>query len=199
MRDGGGLTSVGAVTSRGVTVCIVLALGATGCSDDGGSSSPPTTTEANGTTTSTASTAPERPTSTTTTAFDPESVEGAVEAAYLRSWDVYADAVYNLDLDESALADVYAEQGLANVIEEISGRVDEGRAALVQVDHSYQIALTNDDLASVIDELTNHQVLIDPETKEPLEADPDEVQLLNFVMKRIDGGWRVTLIQRVDQ
>ena len=32
-----------------------------------------------------------------------------MEAAYLRSWDVYADAVYDLVLDEEALAEVYAD------------------------------------------------------------------------------------------
>ena len=58
-------------------------------------------------------TAPERPASTTTTAFDPASVEGEVEAAYLKSWDVYADAVYDLVLDEEALAEVYAEDAVS--------------------------------------------------------------------------------------
>ena len=43
---------------------------------------------------------PERPPhSTDTTVYDPATVEGEVEAAYLRSWEVYADAVWNLDYD----------------------------------------------------------------------------------------------------
>ena len=81
-----------------------------GCSN-GGADAPLPTDEAAPSTerTTTTTTAPERPVSTTTTAFDPASVEGQVEAAYLRSWDVYAEAVYNLELDENGLAEVYAE------------------------------------------------------------------------------------------
>lgn len=198
MRDGGGLTSVGAVTSRGVTVCIVLALGATGCSDDGGSSSPPTTTEANGTTTSTASTAPERPTSTTTTAFDPESVEGAVEAAYLRSWDVYADAVYNLDLDESALAEVYADEHLQTKRDEIERRIGDGEAAWVRVDHDYSIQFTDDTTAIVIDRYRNHQVLVDPDSKEPTEVDPNETVNDVVTLRLISGSWKVSRKEHVE-
>ena len=141
MHPGGALTSVGGVTSRGVTLCIALALGATGCSDDGGSSSPSTTTESVDTTTTT-TTAPEREPSTTTTAFDPASVEGEVEAAYLRSWDVYAEAVYNLELDEQALAEVYAEDHLETVIDEIvRPHRRTGEPPLSRVEHNYTIEI----------------------------------------------------------
>jgi sugar-specific transcriptional regulator TrmB len=170
-------------------------VGAAACSDDPGGSAGTTSTSERVTTTSTA---PEREPSTTTTAFDPETAEGAVEAAYLRSWDVYADAVYDLVLDEEALSEVYAEEGLTNVIEEVTSRIDDSRAAFVLVEHDYQVTFTNESLASVVDRITNHQVLIDPVTKEPSEEDPNERQLLNFVMKRIDGDWFVTLIQRID-
>ena len=95
------------MTSGRVTVCFALVFCLVACSDDGPDESSPTTDETASSTTT--STAPERPASTTTTAFDPASVEGEVEAAYLKSWDVYADAVYNLVLDEEALAEVYAD------------------------------------------------------------------------------------------
>jgi hypothetical protein len=197
LREGGSLTSVDAVTSRGVTVCIALALGAAGCSDDGGTSSPTTTTEANGTTTTTASTPPERPTSTTTTAFDPESVEGAVEAAYLRSWDVYADAVYNLDLDESALAEVYADELFTVRREEIVARVEDRRAALVEVEHDYRIEFTGVDTALIIDTYVNHQVLVDPETKEPIEEDPNATIVDAFSARRVGDDWVMFDLERL--
>ena len=100
----------GSVTAGRVTLCIALALGLVACSDDPDDehAHAPSETSSSSTTT----TAPERPASTTTTAFDPASVEGEVEAAYLKSWDVYADAVYDLVLDEEALAEVYAEDHL---------------------------------------------------------------------------------------
>jgi hypothetical protein len=198
LHPGGALTSVGAVTSRGVTVCIALAIGATACSDDGYNSSPTTTTIADDSTTSTASSVPERPSSTTTTAFDPESVEGAVEAAYLKSWDVYAEAVYNLELDEPALAEVYAGASLEGKTTEISERISDGRAALVEVEHEYDIVLVDEATARVVDRFVNHQVLIDPDTKQPIEDDPDERLVFNFEMKAIEGAWRVTFIERVN-
>lgn len=189
------------MTSWGVTggVVAVLLFGAACAGDDGTAASttlPEVTTSVADTTTST--TVPERPASTTTTAFDPASLEGEVEAAYLRSWDVYAEAVYHLELDESALAEVYAERSLETRRDEIVDRIAEGRAAHVRVDHDYQIVIVEPGLAAVVDQFTNHQVLIDPATKEPIEDDPNEVLLVNFQMRLIDGGWRVTLIQKVE-
>lgn len=186
------------MAARGVSRgCIALALLLTGCSGDdtdaGSTTSAAPTTTAEPTTT----TAPERPASTTTTAFDPASVEGAVEAAYLRSWDVYAEAVYNLELDEKALAEVYAADALDLRLEEIQRRIDERRAALVDVEHEYQIVVADASTANVIDGFVNHQVLIDPDTKVPIEADPNEQLLVNFSVRLVDGTWRVVFIQKV--
>lgn len=169
-----------------------------GCSDDDDpQASTSSTTESSATTTTT--TAPERQASTTTTAHDPSTVEGQVEAAYLRSWDVYADAVYDLELDEAALAEVYAERSLQTRRSEIEERVSDGRAAHVRIDHDYEIVVVDENTAAVIDNFTNHQVLVDPETKEPIEPDPNEKILVNFQLKRLDGMWKVTLIQRVGE
>ena len=95
-----------------------MAVAVASCSGGDDDAASTTTTLAPSTTTTT--TAPEREASTTTTAFDPATVEGEVEAAYLRSWDVYADAVYDLELDEQALAEVYADEHLEPTVDEIS-------------------------------------------------------------------------------
>jgi len=184
------------VTVRGFTLCIALGLATAACSDDGPGAAPTITVE-DTTTSSPTTTAPERQPSTTTTAFDPASVEGAVEAAYLRSWDVYADAVYDLELDKPALAEVYAETSLENLSEEIQDRASEGRAALVRVDHNYELTVVDSSTAVVVDAYRNHQVLVDPSTKQPLEADPDEEMLYSFTLRDIGGSWRVVLIERV--
>lgn len=169
------------------------------CAGDDGAA--PTTTSVASTTTeasTTSTTTPERQASTTTTAFDPASVEGEVEAAYLRSWDVYAAAVYDLVLDEQALAEVYAEEHLATKRNEIEGRIADGRAALVVIEHDYTVQAIDDTTAAVIDRYTNHQVLIDPVTKQPIEDDPNEV-LTDFVTLRlVDGGWKVARKERLD-
>jgi hypothetical protein len=186
------------VTRRISAVALVLVLAAA-CSDSDPEAAPSTTS---GATTSTAeatttTTAPEWMPSTTTTAFDPASVEGEVEAAYLRSWDVYAQAVYDLELVEAALAEVFGERSLDTRREEITDRIETGRAAHVVIEHDYQVVIVEPGLALVVDAFTNHQVLIDPVTKEPIEEDPNERLLVNFQMKLVEGSWRVTLIQKV--
>ena len=176
---------------------MVAAVALAGCSgDDDPEASTSSATESS-TTTTTTTTAPERQPSTTTTAHDPSTVEGQVEAAYLRSWDVYADAVYNLELDEEALAEVYAEDYLRTITAEIRGRIDEGRAALVRVEHDYEISLLDEVTAIVADRYVNHQVLIDPHTKEPIEDDPNEHVTDLVTLKRIDGDWRVAFIEEL--
>ncbi len=184
------------VLVRGLPLIIVVGLALASCSDDEPSTAT-TTTESERTTSSstTTSTTPERPTSTTTTAFDPASVEGQVEAAYLKSWDVYAEAVYNLELDEAALAEVYAGDYLLTVSGEIARRKSNGQAALVGVEHSYSIELADSVTAVVIDRYQNHQVLIDPDTKEPVESDPDEMVTDVVTLILTDGAWKVTRIE----
>jgi hypothetical protein len=190
------VASVPFVTTWGAAAAaLAVLLGLAGCSggdDDAG----PTTTER--TTTSSTTTEPERPASTTTTAYDPAAVEGQVEAAYLRSWDVYADAVYHLELDEQALAEVFAEDALVLRIAEVERRISEERASLVRIDHDYQVVMTDGSVGNVNDNFVNHQVLIDAETKQPTEPDPNERLLVNFKMKLIDGEWRVVLIEKVE-
>jgi len=186
------------VTVRGLTLIIVLSLMTASCRDDDPSAASTTTTDEVSTTSSTTTTTvPERPTSTTTTAFDPASIEGQVEAAYLKSWDVYADAVYNLELDEQALSEVYAGDYLVTVSAEIVRRTQNGEAASVAVEHDYSIRLADSTNAVVIDKYQNHQVLIDFETKQPIEQDPDEMVTDVVTLALMEGIWKVIRIEEV--
>lgn len=183
------VANVGFLATWGVTSgCVLLALGAVACSGDDGGSTANTAAER---TTTTTTTVPERPASTTTTAYDPAAVEGQVEAAYLKSWDVYAEAVYNLELDETALAEVYADPLLGVVRGEVQSRIDEGRAAHVRVEHDYSIEITGTETAAVVDRYVNHQVLIDPATKQPTEADPNKTIVDAFTLRLVNGRWIV--------
>lgn len=170
------------------------------CSDDGDNGAATTSTDATSTTTAstTTVTAPEREASTTTTAYDPAAVEGQVEAAYLRSWDVYADAVYDLELDEAALAEVFAEEHLITKRDEITKRIADDRAALVRIDHDYSVQLVDETTAVVIDQYVNHQVLIDPETKTPIEDDPNEMLTDAVTLKLAGGTWRIAFKERLE-
>jgi hypothetical protein len=168
-------------------VCTALSLAACG-GDDAEVASP--------TTVVTTSTVPERPTTTTSLVYDPATVEGQVEQAYLRSWDVYADAVYNLKLDEAALASVYGEPHLTSVRDEIKERVNTGRAARFGMEHSYEISILSEETAVVLDRQVNHQVLIDQVSKVPIEGDPAEQIVRAVVLSLSEGAWRVSRIDR---
>ena len=161
------------MTLRRVTLCTALAVAVASCTGGDDPEGAPTTTVAPSATSTTTTTAPERPASTTTTAFDPASVEGAVEAAYLRSWDVYADAVYDLELDEPALAEVYAEEHLDQARRDRGGSRTAGQRSSSSTTTTTSVHGRRR-RPCVIDRYRNHQVLIDPETKEPIEDDPDE-------------------------
>jgi hypothetical protein len=124
---------------------------AAGCSSDGGGPSASVTTPPTS----------ERTTTTLT-------VEQEVEAAYLRSWDVYAKAVR--DLDPSGLEESYASPQLERTRADVEGRVK--------------------------DRYRNHSVLLDPSTSEPTEADPNEMVRETYTLKEIDGQWKVVDIAR---
>ncbi|MGE3620908.1 MAG: hypothetical protein AB7L84_10650 [Acidimicrobiia bacterium] len=169
------------------------------CSSDREQATPPPSS-ASGTPTTrpTTTTMPMRPTSTTSTTYAPDTTEGQVEAAYLRGWDVYADQVWNLELDEAALAEVFADEQLAVTTQEIKDRIATDRASWLRADRSYRVVLVPDvQRAKVIDESTNHQVRVEPTTKEPAEDDPNEVVRSVATMELVDGAWRIARIDGI--
>jgi hypothetical protein len=136
-------------------------------------------------------TAPPRESTTTTEARTPEQ---EVEAAYLRSWEVYAKAVR--DLDPSGLEESFAEEHLATLRREFDRRTREGRPSRVSVEHNYRILIVGADNAMVFDRYLNHSVWLHQETGEPGEPDPNEYISDAFQMKRIEGTWKVTRVVR---
>src|SRR5205823_7331509 len=118
--------------------------------------------------------------SVTVTTLSP--VEREVEAAYLKSWDVYADAA--LRLDPSALASAYAGAALDVVRSDIEHYRAKGTPARYRVDHDYRIELQTTSTALVIDRYVNHSVLLDPQTQEPIERDPNKVIGENYRLER---------------
>ncbi len=184
------------MTLRGVTLGTVLAVAVASCS---GGDDPEAASTTIAEPTSTTTTAPERQASTTTTAFDPATVEGEVEAAYLRSWDVYADAVYDLELDEAALAEVYADDAPEHLHRRDRATASQTTALrYVQVDHDYEIdGCWTRPLPRDRHRIRNHQVLIDPSLRRSqLRTTRTSSCSCNFQMTLIEGVWKVTLIQR---
>ncbi|MGE3620642.1 MAG: hypothetical protein AB7L84_09280 [Acidimicrobiia bacterium] len=173
-----------------------------GCSSDRERAAPGVASSASvapSTSSSTTSTVPLRPTSTTSTTYAPGTVEGQVEAAYLRGWDVYADQVWNLELDEAALSEVLAGGQLEVTAQEIRDRIAEGRASWVRSDRQIQVVVDVElGRAVVLDAWRNHQVLIDPVTKQPVEADPDEEIADQIALELVDGVWKTVMITRFE-
>ena len=162
-----------------LTLCAVLtAASVTACGGDDSAESSPSAT---------VGTAP-----TTSTTL---SVEQEVEAAYLRSWDVFAKAA--LELDSTGLEHSYGGPALDVVVEEINELKSAGTPVRYEVEHDYDIHVASDgELAEVRDSYVNHSVLLDPATGEPAEPDPNKVLHEVYLMQRIEGEWKVVDISR---
>ncbi|MGE3621916.1 MAG: hypothetical protein AB7L84_15790 [Acidimicrobiia bacterium] len=183
-----------------IALAIAGAMWAAACSPSEEEAAPPSTRSPSATSTAgpTTTTVPLRPTSTTSTSYAPGTLEGEVEAAYLRSWDVYAEQVWSLELDEAALAEVFTGDELVRTIEELRVRAEGGRASWVRAERSIDVVpVPGKEIATIFDTYVNHQVLIDPVTKEPVEADPDETFMDIVTLEKVDGAWRVSSGERV--
>ena len=171
----------------GVAVCLL----AVGCGGGTTHDQAPSATVAAGrtstppsTTATTAATSP-----TTDTAPPAGTVEEEVEAAYLRSWDVYTDAM--LRLDPSRLHEVYAGDALAVRQHEIATAPHPAR---MRVEHDYEIAVVNAETALVFETYVNHSVYLDAVTMQPVEPDPNDVLKREYVLHEEPAGWRVTQV-----
>lgn len=170
-------------------VALVLCSALLACADDGGGQVPAATVAAG--TRSERATTPTTAASTTTTSAEPArtGVEGEVEDAYLRSWDVYADAM--LRLDASRLEEVYSGPALLTRRDEVAQLAAGNTPVRVRVEHDYEIVVLNADDAFVLEDHVNHSVLLDGGTMQPIEPDPDRVVRREYVLRKGSGGWRV--------
>jgi hypothetical protein len=166
---------------RRTLAVVVLALAFTGCGGDDGTDTP----------SASLTTPPTSERTTTTTALTPEE---EVEQAYLRSWEVYAEAVR--DLDTSGLEESYAGEQLERTRAEVEQLRADGHAVEVSVEHDYRIQIVDPDLAVVQDRYRNHSILIDAASGEPLEEDPDDLYFETYTLRESGGRWKVVDIVR---
>jgi hypothetical protein len=139
--------------------------------------------------TTTATTATGPPTTATTPPTNPE---GEVEAAYLRSWEVYADAM--LRLDAARLPEVYAGAALDTRRDEIADLTAARTPARMRVEHDYEVVVVDGTNALVLEQYRDHSVFLDGTTMQPLGPDPDRVVSREYVLRREADGWRVARI-----
>jgi hypothetical protein len=129
---------------------------------------------------------------TTPPSTEAPTVEDEVEAAYLRSWEVYAEAM--LELDPGGLDRAFAKKALELRIGEVAALKARGTPARMEVDHQIAEVWLRESAAYVTDNYTNHSVLLDPRTKEPTEPDPNTSESRTYTLERIEGTWRVTFV-----
>lgn len=119
-------------------------------------------------------------------------VKTQVEQAYLREWDVYADAL--LKLDTSRLSEALADAALRTVTQQVDTQRAKNQPARVRVEHDYTIHIVNDTTATIDDTYINHTVRLDPKTMQPIEKDPKERVHSSYTLKKVSGTWKVTEI-----
>jgi hypothetical protein len=160
-----------------VIVAALLVVGAA-CGDSGGNEGPTATIA--------------KPGKTTTT--EAKTVEQQVEAAYLKSWKVYANAVRTLDA--SGLDAIYAERALDLVRDEVARLREANTPVVVQVQHDLHVQIVSDTDALVRDQYINRNYRIDAAGKPIDDQDDPGTYLETYQMKRVSGAWLVTRIVR---
>jgi hypothetical protein len=122
--------------------------------------------------------------------------EAEILAAYMRARDVDVHAYF--DLDPSVLETAYAKFALADRIDEIETRRREGRPMAYRMEYHPRVTKLSATMAFVDDDVRNHSVRLDPVTRQPVEADPDELLQETFTLERLEMGWRVVFFDRVE-
>jgi hypothetical protein len=118
------------------------------------------------------------------------SVEEEVSEAYLRYWDAYSDALF--ELDATLAQDVASGEELDRIREEIEGLRSQGLALKTVVEHDFVLVEASEESATLLDEIVNNSFYIDAETKEPPQAEGSgEVLRDTFYLEKIDGHWMV--------
>jgi len=120
------------------------------------------------------------------------SIEQEVSDAYLNYWQVYADAVF--ELDETRLPEAMTGPHLERTRQEIEGLRQRGRAAKIIVEHDFLILQVDAaaGTATIRDRYTNRSYEVDAETKEMVgEAAPGTVLTDTYFLVKEGGVWKV--------
>lgn len=122
-------------------------------------------------------------------------LEQEVEAAYLRSWEVYAAALRSLST--AGLEESFAGPALDSTIAEVNRFAQAGTPVMVKMDHAITLRNGPGDLVTITDRQVNRSVYIDRATGRPTESAPAEVRLFTYSFKRVEDAWRVVAVERL--
>jgi hypothetical protein len=128
-----------------------------------------------------------------------QSVEPSTSAELLRAynlfWQVRAQALY--ELDSTQLAQVTAGPALEGEQRAIEQLKEKNQAQHVNVEHNPRILYASTDDAAIEDQYLSRSVLVDAESKQPLEPTPASTWRLAYRLRKIDGIWKVVDSVRV--
>ncbi len=135
----------------------------------------------NGGTPSQEPTATEAPSRSPTVTVEPTPTaapEEAIKEAYLHYWEVYGEALFNLD---------------SSRLSEIEQLEEQGRAVRIVVENRPVVVEVEGDEALVLDEYENRSYLIDAATKEPLSEPPTTGETIRdrVTLTRVGDTWKV--------
>jgi len=135
---------------------------------------------------STGTTPPNSPSAT------PTDARAQVEQAYLDAWDVWADAL--LQLDASRLPEAFTGRALQLITGQVEEQSQKNEPVQIRAEHNYRITILDAQTASVDDRYINHNVRLDPDTLEPIEEDPNRREHRSFTLKLVGGTWKIARI-----
>lgn len=122
----------------------------------------------------------------------PAEVKAEVEQAYLDAWDVWADAL--LEIDASRLSDAFTGSALKVVTKQVNEQHRKNEPIQIRAEHNYRITLIDAQTASVDDRYINHNVRLDPETLDPIEPDQETRVRRSFTLRLVDSTWKIAEI-----
>ena len=122
----------------------------------------------------------------------PTDARAQVEQAYLNAWDMWADAL--LELDASRLPETFTGRALELISGQVEEQTQQNEPIQIRAEHNYTVAILDAQTASVDDRYINHNVRLDPDTLEPIEEDPSRPEHRSFTLKLVDGTWKIARI-----
>ncbi len=168
-----------------VGLLVLMGVLLAGCGGGGSNASPSTATLA-------PSPSPTERTTPGLTATPSPTIEQVVSQAYLRYWQVYSDALFNLDV--SRLGEVMTGPELEGARKEIEALRQRGRAAKIAVEHNFFIADLNSNTgsATIHDDYSNRSYEVDAETKQMIGQPAPGTKISDTYFLVVEGGtWKV--------
>jgi hypothetical protein len=122
----------------------------------------------------------------------PTSLESQVERAYLAYWETWTESL--LELDPAPLKRVTTSEALQTSRDLVEDQREANQPVRVRVEHNYRIVIRSETEAVVDDTFISHIVRLDPQTKEPIEPDPNETIRNTYTLRKVEGTWKVAEI-----